>query len=114
MLEQFYDCFTGRYFMSSIEKIDSSAGVIRNRVSTGDLLTMNDFWKMIDLEPLDIGYCFVPSNNEEVSVEFSFGGDNVQMLVHGFVADSDAIFSFRPTLKGTECTMVWKEGRGPV
>lgn len=112
MQEQIYDCFTGRYFTSSIEIIDCAVGVIRQRVDANEIVTINDFWRIIGLEPLDIGYCFVPSSSEEIDVEFAFEDGKVQMLVKGFVIDEDAIFGFRPTYKRNGA--YWDECKGVI
>lgn len=54
-LKLFYDEFSGRYFNSTIEKVQQAEYEINRDLNMRDYATVNEFYEYLDIEPIDGG-----------------------------------------------------------
>lgn len=55
-LELFYDNFSGRYFRSTMYKVQRAEYALNRELFMRDYVYLNEFYEMLDLEPVDAGY----------------------------------------------------------
>lgn len=55
----FYEPFTGRYFQATVQDIRAAVNDINADLNRGDEVTLNDFFDYIGLDSVEVGNCFV-------------------------------------------------------
>ena len=52
----FYDYFSGRYFESTIEKVQNAEYRINRTLTMRDYVYLNEFYELLDIDPIESGY----------------------------------------------------------
>lgn len=79
-----FDSHSGRYFKSSIDKIDKALNVLNRRMLSENYCSLNDYYEEIGLDPIDVGEELGWNNDDgmiEVHYSSQISDDNQPCIV---------------------------------